>query len=84
MPNAMKEKQIQLLLEKVIEENRLYEAITNVEEIEELYLASMRNDSLPLFSIDYLSRKRAIAAARRVSSSLRGVRILSTARKSIP
>jgi hypothetical protein len=84
MPNAMKEKQIQLLLEKMIEENRLYEAITNVEEIEELYLASMRNDSLPLFSIDYLSRKRAIAAARRVSSSLRGVRILSTARKSIP
>ena len=79
----MKEKQIQALLEKVIEEDRLYESISNIKEIETLYSSSSEENLLPLFSIDYLSRKKAIAAAINVSSSLRCLKILSTARKNV-
>lgn len=79
----MKEAQIQLILERLIQQGKFFSHIRNVDSVNKLYESLHDEDSFPSFSIDYLSRKRLISAAKYVISSLESVRIISTASKNI-
>ncbi len=79
----MKESQIQSILEKLIQDKRLYSCIKNVDSIEKLYASLHDEDFLPSFSIDYFSRKKLISAAKNVVSSLKSVQVITTASKNI-
>jgi len=79
----MKESQIQLILEKLIQEEILFSRIKNVDSVQKLYESFHDKDSYPSFSIDYFSRKKLICAARHVVSSLKSVEIIATASKNI-
>lgn len=79
----MKESQIQSILENLIQEERLFGHIKNVDSIEKLYESLHDEDSLPSFSIDYFSRKKLISAAKHVVSSLESIQVITTASKNI-
>ncbi|MBW4519542.1 MAG: hypothetical protein KME16_07555 [Scytolyngbya sp. HA4215-MV1] len=79
----MKESQIQSILENLIQEEKLFSHIKNVDSIEKLYESLHDEDSLPSFSIDYFSRKKLISAAKHVVSSLESVQVITTASKNI-
>lgn len=80
---SMKEAQIQLILERLIQQGKFFSHIRNVDSVNKLYESLHDEDSFPSFSIDYLSRKRLISAAKYVISSLESVRVISTASKNI-
>ena len=79
----MKESQIQSILEKLIQEEDLLNCINNIDSIEELYESFHKEDNLPSFSIDYLSRKKMVVAARYIISLIESAQVISTASKNV-
>lgn len=79
----MKESQIQSILEKLIKEERLFSCIKNINLLEKLYNSLHNENFLPSFSIDYLSRKKLISAAKYVVYSLDSIQIITTASNNV-
>ena len=79
----MKESEIQSILENLIQEENFLNCIKNIDSIEKLYESFHEEDKLPSFSIDYLSRKKMIVAAKNIVSLLGSSQIITTASKNI-
>ncbi|MFB2897823.1 hypothetical protein ACE1CI_33315 [Aerosakkonemataceae cyanobacterium BLCC-F50] len=79
----MKEKDIQEILEKLVQQDNFLKKIEGIDSVEQLYSSFNSSDYLPSFSIDYYSRKKIIAAAKNVIHNLYPIKIISTASKSI-
>lgn len=71
----MKESEIQSILENLIQEENFLNCIKNIDSIEKLYESFHEEDKLPSFSIDYLSRKKMIVAAKILSLFLDQLRL---------
>ncbi|MDJ0597786.1 MAG: hypothetical protein QNJ37_02930 [Crocosphaera sp.] len=79
----MKESQIQSILETLIKEDKFYDRINNIDQIQERYESWYKEDYIPSFSIDDLSTRKLLCAANNVLSSLESVEIITTASQNI-
>lgn len=79
----MKESQIQSILETLIKEDKFYDRINNIDQIQERYESWYKEDYIPSFSIDYLCTRKLLSAANNVLSGLESVEIITTASQNI-